>query len=176
MSLVYDPTRVQGFKSLSHASGVMMETWAEMNLYCLGCPSDRLLKLPVNTPVSDFVCTQCGRLYQLKAKNGRFRNVVPGSEYNTMLAAVRANRAPEFILAEYDIRWSMVVWLRALPGAQLVEERIVPRKPLSASARRAGWQGCNLNIDGLRSVSIVAPIAADRVACRADWKRLDTRP
>jgi hypothetical protein len=54
---------------------------------------------------------------------------------------------PEHILVEFDTRRSIVIYADAVPGALIDEARVIPRRPLSANARRAGWQGCT--IDGL---------------------------
>jgi hypothetical protein len=151
---------------------VMMETWAELNLYCLNCQCDRLKKLPDNTPLADFACPLCGRTYQLKAKDGRFAGIVPGAEYRKMIAAVREARVPEYFLAEYDTRWSMLVWVRAIPGSMIVEQRVVARKPLRDSARRKGWVGCNINVKGIPWVDIVAPKAEDRKVSRSLWRTI----
>src|SRR5579863_8812157 len=42
ISLQFDPSLASGYSSKSQIARIMMETWAEMNLYCLSCASDRL--------------------------------------------------------------------------------------------------------------------------------------
>jgi hypothetical protein len=54
----------------------------------------------------------------------------------------------------------------------ITEERVEPRKPLSSKARRAGWQGCNIVIDGLEPVRIVAPAGLDRLDVREKWRSM----
>jgi hypothetical protein len=175
ISLHFDPSLAVGYASRSQMARVMLETWAELNLYCLCCKSDRLLKLPDNTPLADFLCPLCDRPYQLKAKDGRFAGVVPGAEFKKMITAVRSGAVPEYVLAEYDTRWSMLVWVRAVPGSKIVEERIIARKPLSDKAQRRGWVGCNINIAGIPSVDIIVPRAEDRTVARAAWATISRR-
>jgi hypothetical protein len=172
ISLHFDPTLGAKYSSKSQMARVLMETWAEMNLYCLSCESDRLKKLPDNTPLADFDCPKCRRQYQLKAKDGRFSGIVPGAEYRTMIAAVRAAKVPEYFLAEYDTRWSMLVWVRAIPGLKIIEQRVNARNPLRQTAKRKGWIGCNINVQGLPSVDIVAPKAEDRKTSRSLWRAI----
>ena len=172
ISLQFDPTLAFGYTSKSQMARIMMETWAEMNLYCLSCSSDRLKRLPANTPLSDFSCPSCEREYQLKAKDGRFAGIVPGAEYKKMVAAARSGSVPEYFLAEYDTRWSMLVWVRALPGSRIQAERIIARKPLSDTARRKGWVGCNIDVAGIPTVDIVAPKAEERKLARSLWKAI----
>lgn len=172
ISLHFDPAPAARYTSRSQIARVSMETWAELSLYCLTCYSDRLKKLPDNTPLADFSCPLCGREYQLKSKNGRFASLVPGAEYRKMIAAARAVAVPEYFLAEYDVRWSMLFWVRALPGAQITEDRVIARKPLRATAKRAGWTGCNINVNGIPWVDVIAPKAQERQAARDAWRHL----
>jgi hypothetical protein len=172
ISLHFDPSLAAAYTSRSQMARVMMETWAELNLYCLNCPCDRLGKLPANTPVADFNCPKCSSEYQLKAKNGRFEGRVEGAEYKHMLDAIRSGTLPEYFLAEYDTRWSILVWVRAIPGRKIDEDRVVARKPLSPTAKRAGWIGCNINIADLPHVDVIAPMADERARVRSEWRAL----
>ncbi len=160
------------FISPAQAARVALETWASFNLYCLSCESDALDRLPDNTPVADFKCFTCDRSYQLKGKNGRFGARITGAAYQPTIEAVRSQQMPEYILVEFDSRFGTVVFVDAVPGRLITEERIVARKPLSPGARRAGWQGCTITVSGLPSVRIVAPAGLDRVAVREQWVAL----
>jgi hypothetical protein len=160
------------FVSPAQAARVALETWATFNLYCLSCDSDALDRLRDNTPVADFKCYACERMYQLKGKNGRFGPQITGAAYRPTIEAVREKRMPEHILVEFDTRFGTVVFVDAVPGRLITEERVIARKPLSGTARRAGWQGCNIVVSGLPSVRIVAPAGLDRRAARAHWSEL----
>lgn len=172
ISLHFDPALAASYTSKSQMARVMMETWAELNLYCLCCPSDRLGRLPANTPLADFNCPRCSREYQLKSKNGRFDGRVEGAEYKRVLNAIRSGVLPEYFLAEYDTRWSMLVWVRAIPGRKIDEARVAARRPLKRTAKRAGWVGCNINITGLPHVDIIVPMAEERARVRSEWRAL----
>ncbi len=174
ISLSFDPTLGFGYTSKSQMARVMMETWVELNLYCLRCRSDKLRKLPDNTPLADFVCPKCDCEYQVKSKNGRFLDIVAGAEYRKVIAAVRSGRLPDHFFAEYDTRCSMLVWVRAIPGSLIAEERVVARKPLSPISKRKGWVGCTINIAELSSVSIVSPQAQNRDIARSHWSSLSS--
>lgn len=158
-----------GYISPAQAARVALETWASFNLYCLNCESDALDRLPDNTPVADFQCVRCDRRYQLKGKNGRFGARITGAAYQPTIEAVRSQRMPEYVLVEFDRRFGTVVFVDAVPGHSITEERIVPRKPLSAGSRRAGWQGCTISVAGLPSVRMVAPAGLDRLFVRERW-------
>jgi type II restriction enzyme len=79
---------------------------------------------------------------------------------------------PEHIFVEFDTRFKTVVFVDAIPGRLITEDRVLARKPLSEKARRAGWQGCNIVISGLPSVRMVAPAGVERSKVREQWKSL----
>ena len=79
---------------------------------------------------------------------------------------------PEHIFVEFDKRFNTVVFVDAIPGRLITADRVIPRKPLTAAARRAGWQGCNIIISGLPSVRMVAPAGIERSKVREAWKAL----
>jgi hypothetical protein len=160
------------FVSATQVARVALETWASFNLYCLDCASDALDPLPNNTPVADFKCFLCERFYQLKAKDGRFSLRITGAAYQPTIDSIRRGAMPEHIFVEFDKRCNTVVFVDAIPGRLITEDRVLPRKPLSETARRAGWQGCNIDISDLPSVRIVAPAGIERSDVRERWRRL----
>jgi hypothetical protein len=159
------------FVSGAQIARVAME-WASFNLYCLHCASDALDILPNNAPVADFKCYVCGKTYQLKAKDGRFGDRITGAAYQPTIDYIRLGKMPEHIFVEFDTRFKTVVFVDAIPGRLITEDRILPRKRLSEKARRAGWQGCNIVIAGLPSVRMVAPAGVERSKVREQWKSL----
>jgi hypothetical protein len=160
------------FVSSAQVARVALETWASFNLYCLDCESDALDRLPNNTPVADFKCYVCDRFYQLKAKDGRFGLRITGAAYQPTIDYIRRGDMPEHIFVEFDKRFNTVVFVDAIPGRLITEDRVVPRKPLSQTARRAGWQGCSIVISGLPSVRMVAPAGLERTQVRQRWRAL----
>jgi hypothetical protein len=171
-SPLIDFTVAMRFASSAQAARVALETWAAFNLYCLNCESDALDRLRDNTPVADFECFVCKRKYQLKGKNGRFGPRIPGAAYAPTLHAIRSGGMPDHIFVEYDTRFGTVVFVDGVPGHSITEDRVMPRKRLSATARRAGWQGCNIVITDLPYARIVSPAGLDRQLVRDHWKML----
>ena len=150
----------------------VLETWAELNLFCFACDADALTRLSANTPVADFACAKCAARYQLKGKNGRFGGIIAGAAYRPLVDAIRAGACPHHVLVEYDQRYSTVVFGTAIAGSLITEDRIIARKALAESARRAGWIGCSVVIEGLPSVALVEPTSRDPSKVRDDWQRM----
>lgn len=174
-SPLIDVTVASTYTSHAQAARVALETWASFNLYCLNCESDTLDRLPNNTPVADFACLNCEDRYQLKGKNGRFGATIQGAAYKPLIDAIRRGTTPEHLFVEFDTRFNTVVFVDAVPGNLISEERVVPRKRLGPTARRAGWQGCIIRIGDLPYVRIVAPAGVERTQTRQQWRKLSLR-
>ncbi|MGR4065664.1 MAG: DpnI domain-containing protein [Vulcanimicrobiaceae bacterium] len=143
--------------SASQRARVALETWANLNLWCYRCGNPTLLALPPNAPVSDLLCPVCRFEYQVKSKNGRFGAAIVGAAFEPLIERLRSHSIPDYLLIEYEADRSQVMLLNAIPGAAITPDRIAPRKPLSSTARRAGWKGCTIHIEGLPTTEIVGP-------------------
>ena len=99
-----------------------------------------------NTKSRDFECGRCNEPYELKSKAGHFNRWVANGEYETLLDTIRSGRTPNLLLLEYDARSFSVTRLQAIHRSLLSPLAVVPRKPLSDRARRAGWRGCNVDL------------------------------
>jgi len=60
-----------------------------------------------------------------------------------MIRSIRADRTPNLLFLHYSAEWC-VQNLLLIPRMFFTESVIEKRKALSASARRAGWVGCNI--------------------------------
>jgi hypothetical protein len=157
------------FTSRAQIARVVLELWAEYNLFCLECESDSLTRLTHNTPVSDFECDACNARYQIKGKDGRFGPKIPGAAYEPTVRAIRANACPNYILLEYDRRYSTIVFGSAIRGTEITEDRIIEREALRPGTRRAGWVGCSILLAGLPRVAVIEPRVVDPARARAEW-------
>ena len=131
------------YSSQTQQARIISEDWITRHAYCLKCDSDRLSPTIANTRTRDFVCQKCNHGYELKSKCGAFSAKILDGAYGAMLKTIREGRTPTFLLLEYSASWS-VLGLRAIHHSLITETAIEQRKPLSQSARRAGWVGCNI--------------------------------
>jgi type II restriction enzyme len=112
-------------------------------MFCAACDSPSIGQTSPNTPAIDFVCERCGEPFQLKSSRLPFSNRVVDGSYEAMLRAIREDRTPNILLLQYSSDWR-IDNLELLPRFCFSESFVQKRKPLSATARRAGWVGCNL--------------------------------
>lgn len=162
------PTEIaKGYKSASQKARVTTEAWALANMYCPACTSNSLTDTANNTEAVDFVCKRCESEFQLKAKSGTIGRKVVDAGYDAMIRAIVADRLPHFLLLSYNNRLSTVSDLLVVPNFCLGASAIEARKPLSATARRAGWVGCNIVLDFVPPEGMISVISSGNIVSRA---------
>lgn len=134
------------YSSGSQKARVLTEAWAARNLYCPSCISNSLCPTPVNTAAVDFTCLVCAENYQLKSGQRMPSRRIVDSAYGAMIAAIRSDTSPNLLYLHYSEDWK-IQNLLLIPRFFFREHCIEPRKPLSPTARRAGWVGCNIRVD-----------------------------
>ena len=171
-----DRRLADGYSSSAQRARRISEDWIARHGYCLRCSSDRLLQTAANTRTRDFSCPACNHYYELKSKRGAFGNRVLDGAHSAMVETIRCNRTPTFLLLEYTPVWSITT-LIAIHHSLITEEAVVARKPLSQTARRANWVGCNILLSSI-AVDGRIPLVKDSVLqppeiARAAFMRLE---
>jgi len=178
MNLECDAQIAATFSSRSQQVRVATEAWFSAQSYCLSCTSDRLVTSRPNAKVSDFFCPACKQTYELKS-SGRVeeRRIVDGA-YATMIDRIESNDPPTLVLLRYvrekdscPVPW-VVDRLMAIHPVFLTRAIVEPRRPLSSTARRAGWQGCNLRIDRIPRDGRILIVDSGHVADPKDVRAL----
>ena len=120
-----------------------MADWA----YCPNCGNAKVNQFPANLPVADFYCPSCGDQYELKSQKKAFGRKVADGAFDAKQQRLQAANSPNLMLLSYDLaNWS-VRNVCVIPRHFFVPEIIEKRKPLAATARRAGWVGSNILLD-----------------------------
>jgi len=123
--------------------GIFGETMVVKHCSCPKCKKEKTLKtLPPNFKCADIVCDFCGYLGQVKASNVSDINHIPstilGAAWGPQSARMEAGiYFPLFIVLVNKKDYSIYY----LSADTQEPEMFVPRKPLSKTAKRAGWQG-----------------------------------
>ncbi len=131
------------YKAGPQIARVVSEAWCAREVYCPACDSNRLTQSKTNTRAIDFTCPRCSQTFQLKSTKKWNPKKVPDAGYEAMVGAIRADSAPNLLVLHYSSSWA-VQNLLLIPRAFFTENIIERRKPLSSTARRAGWIGCNI--------------------------------
>ncbi len=114
-------------------------------MYCPICGEQTIRHAEPNAPVKDYVCDNCKSQYELKSKKSdsdKFQSTVNDGVYRTMIDRITSLDNPSFFFMHYD-RYE-VNNLVIVPKCFFAPNVIEKRKALSDSARRAGWEGCNI--------------------------------
>lgn len=143
MDLYFDEALGERYKSKAQKIRVMSECWVGNNMFCPCCGNSRICKLKNNEPVADMKCENCGEIFELKSKQGKFGKKINDGAYSTMLERVTSTTNPELFVMQYSSDYA-VTDLTLIPKFFFVPSIIEKRKPLAQTARRGGWIGCNI--------------------------------
>lgn len=94
-----------------------------------------------------------------------------------MVHALSSYENPNLLLLNYSLAQMSVTDLRAIPRTVLSRLNVIPRRPLGPLARRAGWRGCSIDLEGLPHSAVISIVASmtprdTRVVLR-DWRQFD---
>ncbi len=169
-----DISLAKNYKSSTQIARVLTENWVQKNSYCPNCGNESLSNYKNNKPVADFFCSSCDEDYELKSKNGKLGTKIVDGAYDSMINRVSSIQNPNFFFLTYNKKnWDICDFL-LIPKHFFVPEIIEKRKPLSVSAKRAGWIGCNINLSKIPSIGRVFLIKhskeIDKVTVLHKWK------
>ncbi len=163
---LYSSNVLNRYKSNSQRARVLTEKWVSLQMYCPVCLNERIIKYPNNMKVSDFYCDKCGSKFQLKSSKKPFTKRVVDGEFNTMISAIKKGNSPNFFLLNYSIDEWIVRNLILIPKFFITFSMVEKRKPLSQSARRKGWVGCNFRLDRLPNEGRIYIIKNEQVVSK----------
>jgi type II restriction enzyme len=125
---------------------VTTEAFVKGTAFCPACGHEPLTQQLNNRPASDFVCPHCREEFELKSKNGRFGAKVVDGAYDALCARLTSDTNPNFAFLNYSRSDKSVTDLFVVPKHFVHPAIVERRKPLAATARRAGWIGCNIKL------------------------------
>ena len=177
MDLRLDPLLAASYTSRAQIARVVTETWVREHLYCPACDNESLEPTPAGTKVVDFSCDSCEEIFQLKSQSRPFGSKVTDAAFGPMVERITSSSAPSFLFLHYVAdRW-LVRDLFFVPRFFLSHSVIERRLALGASARRAGWVGCNILLSCLpldaRIPAVQAGTPLPEKTVRDAWRRFD---
>lgn len=128
--------------SKSQTIRILSEKWFEENMYCPCCGNIVLVKFNNNKPLADFYCEKCKEQFELKSSGREIKNKIVDGAYETAVNRVNSNTNPDLFVLHY--KGYEVKNLVVVPKYFFTPDIIEKRKPLSETARRAGWIGSNI--------------------------------
>lgn len=149
MNLVFDTDLASDYSSPSQIIRVLSENWVHREIYCPNCGHTNITKDTNNKPASDFICFKCREDYELKSKRRYFGKKITDGAYKTMTERLLDSDNPNFFLLNYDTSVFKVSNFFVIPKHFFTPEIIEKRKPLSPTARRANWVGCNIILESI---------------------------
>jgi len=169
-------TGLDRYKSASQRARVGTESWGAENFFCPACDSPRLRSAPQGTAAVDYTCPACNSPFQLKSQSKTFGSRIVDAAYSEMRRAILEDQTPNLYILHYDLASWSVRTLILIPRFAFALSAIERRKPLAATARRAGWVGCNIVLDRIPATARILIVDEGRVrprpAVREAYRRL----
>ena len=147
MNLRLPTAGLDRYKSASQRARVGTESWGAANFFCPACESPQLRSSPQGTAAIDYFCPLCDSPYQLKSQSKPFGSKIVDAAYSEMKRAILEDRTPNLFVLHYDLDTWAVRTVLLVPHFAFALSAVERRKPLAATARRAGWIGCNILLD-----------------------------
>ncbi len=98
--------------------------------------------------------------YQLKSQKSRLGESITDGAYAAMMYAIRHDETPNFYFMQYELATWRVKNLLLVPSFAFPPSAIIKRKPLSSTARRAGWIGCNFALNRIPAEARIPVVTA----------------
>jgi hypothetical protein len=163
------------YSSGSQNARAWTESWVSSWAYCPHCGNAKISSFPNNSPLADFFCTSCREEFELKSQKGKFGTRVVDGAFKTKCERLAASNNPNLLLMNYDLKSLAVVNLFIVPKHFFVREIIEERKPLAATARRAGWIGSNILLSRVLESGKIHIVQNGRIRERdlvlAEWQK-----
>ena len=145
MNLNFNQSLAKNYTSESQKIRVLSEDWVAKQSYCPSCNAEPLVEIANNQPVADFYCAHCSEEYELKSKKAKLSQIINDGAYDTMIERINSDNNPNFFFLTYSQALSVNNFL-IIPKQFFKPDMIIKRKPLSLTAKRAGWVGCNIDL------------------------------
>lgn len=175
MQLTFNTEHVADYKSASQRARILTERWVDDHIFCPNCGHDDIVKYPDNQPVADFYCSNCHEDYELKSKENTLGTKIVDGAYRTMIERLNSFNNPNFFLLNYDLTDLSVISFAVIPKHFFIPDIIEKRKPLSETARRAGWIGCNILLNHIPNTGKIFFVHNREVKQRekvlAEWQK-----
>lgn len=159
--LVSQVKQNNNWKSESRIIGEACEDYVKNKMKCIRCNNNNFEKYKKNEKSKDLICVSCNQKYQIKSKSATHKKVdnikskkkfkTIGGDYSTTLNNI--NDKIDYLIILYEKQSYTILNILYITNENINSNCIIPRKPLSSTAKRAGWQGCNILFDNIQLIN-----------------------
>lgn len=175
MDLSFNSALTAGYSSSSQKVRILTEDWVAKSIFCPNCGEQDIEKYGNNKPVADFYCDKCREDYELKSKRDSIGSKIVDGAYGTMIERLEESHNPNFFLLNYSLSDLTVNDFFVIPKHFFVLKIIEERKPLSPTACRAGWVGCNILLNRIPQTGKIFFVKNRKIESKenvvAEWKK-----
>lgn len=163
MNLNFNEQLVATYKSTSQKIRILTEDWVKSSMFCPNCGNLQIVKYSNNQPVADFFCQNCKEDYELKSKKNSIGAKISDGAYHTKIERLSSQNNPNLFILNYNPKSLSVVNFFVIPKHFFVPEIVEKRRPLTTTARRAGWVGSNILLHKIPQVGKIFIIKQQKI-------------
>ncbi len=175
MNLKLNTRLADSYRSNSQIARVLTENWVKENSFCPNCKENNVSQYPNNQPVADFFCAVCREDFELKSTKKKFSKSITDGAYDKMIERITSENNPNLFLLTYSKMHLSVTDFLVVPKHFFEPSIIEKRNPLASTARRPGWVGCNINLQGIPELGhiflVKNSVVADMKDVRETWHK-----
>lgn len=175
MKLSFDAQLADNYTSQPQKIRVLTEAWVDKVVFCPNCGNIPMDKYPNNQPVADFFCSNCKEDFELKSKRDKVGSKIVNGAYRTMIERLQSSSNPNFFFLNYDLKTFEVLNFLVIPKQFFVPDIIEKRKPLSHTAKRSGWTGCNILLNHIPQIGKIFFVRERKIESKrqvlSNWKK-----
>ena len=158
--LVKQVKQNNNWKSESRIIGEACEDYVIHKIKCIRCDNNNFEKYKTNEKSKDLICISCNQKYQIKAKSATRKQVdnikykkqfkTLGGDYSITLNNI--TEKIDYLIILYEKQSYKIINILYIKNENINSNCIMPRKPLSLTAKRAGWQGCSILFNNIQII------------------------
>ena len=134
------------YSSGSQKARVWTEAWMRRWGYCPHCGNSKIVAFQ-QQQAGGLVLPVVSRRVRTEEPKGKIGRTVADGAFKTKCERISASNNPNLLLMNYDLKTFGVINLFIVPKHFFVRDIIEARKPLKATAKRAGWIGSKILLD-----------------------------
>ena len=131
-----------------------------ITMACPICNDKAMVKYKTNQKSKDIRCETCSSQIQIKAskytKKTKTSLKLLGADYKTTYSSIKENNI-HYLAVLYSVIHDKYTInnIYFIDHKDITMSCVIPRNPLSFTAKRAGWQGCILVFNTFKSLDLV---------------------
>lgn len=150
----------KNWKSERKIVGEACEQYIKNTIKCMRCENTNFDKCKMTEQSKNLICVECNQKYQIQGKCATQKQIntiiskniykTLGGEYHSTIRNLHENI--DYVIVLYEKNSYTVRKILYINHENINAFCFTPRKPLSATTKNPGWQGCNISFTHIKEL------------------------